>query len=122
MDRHQAALLKMLSFDEEYRSTSKPVNILNTVAQPIRQMTSILPNIANSVVIPDYVPRRSRNTRLTRNKNLNPIYDLGCETSNESPIIGNDGDHDANDCRIGKSTHLTMSTELSSIMFCPALL
>ena len=97
----------MLSFADEYRSTAKTVNILNTVAQPIRQMTSILPNIANSMEVPDFVPRRSRNTRLRRNKDINPIYDLRNETSSNCQTVGNDGDHGVNNGSTGKSTILT---------------
>ena len=44
MDRHLASLLKALSFPDLYRSTAKTANILNTVAQPRRQMTRNLPN------------------------------------------------------------------------------
>ena len=43
MDRHLATLLKALSFPSEYRSTAKPVNLLNTVAGTRRQATDILP-------------------------------------------------------------------------------
>ena len=74
MDRHEAALLKILSFPEEYRPTSKTVNILNTVAQPKRQMTKILPDMQQSKDIPLSVPRRSRNTRFNRNGSFNPLY------------------------------------------------
>ena len=93
MDRHVAALLKMLSFNEEYRSTAKTVNILNTVAPTKRQTTRILPNIEETQNIPDYIPRKSRNTRLKRKGVLNPIYDPTHQTA-PSPVqqTGSDGD------------------------------
>ena len=79
MDRHEAALLKLLSFQDEYRPTSRTVNILNTVAQPKRQMIKILPNIDHSKNIPNFVARKSRNTRLMRKGSVNPLYYTPCE-------------------------------------------
>ena len=105
MDRHQAALLKMLSFSDEYRSTAKTINILNTVAQPERQMTKILPDVPQSVEIPNFIARRTRNTRLRRNNDLNSIYDLRHQTPHQIQSIGNDGDHEINNCRTGKLTN-----------------
>ena len=42
MNRHCIALLQALSFKEMYRSTAKPVNVLNTVACSNRQVTQVL--------------------------------------------------------------------------------
>jgi len=64
MDRYLAALLKALSFPDDYKSTAKTVNILNTVAQTARQTTRILPPSQRSETIPVNIPRRSRDTRL----------------------------------------------------------
>ena len=65
MDRHLAALLMMLSFnEEEFYSTAKPVNTLNTVANPRRQTTRILPELP-SVDLPQNITRRSKNVRST---------------------------------------------------------
>ena len=75
MDRHLAALLKALSFPEEYKCTAKPSNILNTVAGLRRQSTQILPQVQSSD-LPPQVYRRSKNTRLTYLGRTNPIYDL----------------------------------------------
>ena len=70
MDRHLAAFLKALSFPEEYRSTAKTVNILNTVANTRRQTTDILPPTP-STDLPSDIRRRSRNVRANC-----PIYNL----------------------------------------------
>ena len=71
MDRHLAALLKCLSFQEEYRPTSKTVNVLNTVAETRRQTTDILPPTI-SVNVPPGIQRRSGNKRSSC-----PLYNLG---------------------------------------------
>ena len=76
MDRHLASLLKALSFPDLYRSTAKTANILNTVAQPMRQMTRILPNTQHSQDIPDQIFRRSQNSRLRVGGVVNPLYNL----------------------------------------------
>ena len=75
MDRHPAALLKALSFPENFKSTAKTVNILNTVAETARQTTRILPPTQHSEAIPDNITRRSRNSRLQIAGRPNPLYD-----------------------------------------------
>ena len=75
MDRHLGALLEGLSFRWYYHSTSRTPNILNTVAVRNRQSIVVLPPVMSSVDIPENVPRRSRNTRLTRSGQVNPLYD-----------------------------------------------
>ena len=76
MDRHLSAFLKGLSFKQEYRSTAKPCNVLNTVAETARQTTQVLPPARSSVDIPDNIERKGRNRRLKRGGALNPLYDL----------------------------------------------
>jgi hypothetical protein len=86
MDRHLAALLKALSFKHLYRSTAKTVNILNTVAEPNRQTTQILPPTQQSVNIPDSISRRSRNTRELLGNLPNPLYDLRFSSVRTTPF------------------------------------
>ena len=76
MDGHLAALLKGLSFKQLYRSTAKPVNVLNTVAERARQTTQVLPPVRNSVDIPAFIERKGRKRRLTHGGVVNPLYDL----------------------------------------------
>ena len=85
MDRHLAAFLKALSFKDLYSPTNKTVNILNTVAQPRRQTTRILPPTQASRDIPLNIPRRSRNTRRNLGGHLDPLYDLSFTAS--SPAV-----------------------------------
>ena len=78
MDRHLAALLKALSFKSLYRPTSKSVNLLNTVADPSRQTTRVLPPSFQSVDISasSVGRRRGTNRRLRLGGQLNPLYNL----------------------------------------------
>ena len=89
MDRHLAALLVGLSFKANYRSTAKPVNVLNTVAEDSRQTTQALPPTHQSVDIPDHIVRRSRNRRLYRGGEINPLYDLSVPLSAQSTFPPN---------------------------------
>ena len=63
MCRHLAAALMGLSFPQEYKSTFKSVDVLNTVASRQRQMLLIFPPNPISQPIPLDVPRRSVNWR-----------------------------------------------------------
>ena len=89
MDRHLAALLVGLSFKANYRSTAKPVNVLNTVAEHSRQTTQALPPTNQSVDIPDHIVRRSRIRRLYRGGEINPLYDLSVPLSAQSTFPPN---------------------------------
>ena len=70
MCRHLGVLLMGCSFPQAYKSTFRPANLLNTVAEVRRQTTTILPPTPTSQPIPDNIPRRSSNWRAT-----NPLYD-----------------------------------------------
>ena len=63
MDCHIAALLQGLSFKTWYKSTAKPVNVLNIVADRSRQNTQALPPTPQSADIPINIVRRGRNRR-----------------------------------------------------------
>ena len=76
MDRHLATLLKGLSFLHLYRSTAKTSNLLNTVADPIRQSLHVLPPAQHSVNLPEVIPRRSKDRRARLGGLPNPLYDL----------------------------------------------
>ena len=69
MDKHLASLLKALSFNQVYKSTARIPDMLNTVADPARQVILALPSARTSTDIPLNVQRRSRDTR--RN---DPLY------------------------------------------------
>ena len=84
MDRHLAALLKALSFPEEYKCTAKPSNVLNTVVGSRRQSTHILP-LVPSADLPSRVTRRSKNTRSIYSGRANPIYNLNIPASEANP-------------------------------------
>jgi hypothetical protein len=111
MDRHLATLLKALSFPSQYKSTAKPVNLLNTVAVTRRQATDILPP-TNSSNFPTGIQRRSRNTRTMLSGRPNPIYDLnfssagtGSSSPQQTTAPDNDsaGVNTADDASTGQS-------------------
>ena len=79
MDRHLAAFLMALSFKSLYKSTAKPVNVLNTVAETNRQNTRVLPPTQQSANIPINIRCRGRNRRENRN-GVNPVYNLSAPT------------------------------------------
>ena len=79
MDRHLAAFLMALSFKSLYKSTAKPVNVLNTVAETNRQNTQVLPPTQQSANIPINIRCRGRNRRENRN-GVNPVYNLSAPT------------------------------------------
>ena len=81
MDRHLSALLQGLSFRWFYHPTSRTPNLLNTVADSNRQSIFALPLLIESADIPDNTVRRSRNTRLTRSGQINPLYDTSSNTT-----------------------------------------
>ena len=74
--KHLAALLKVLSFPQNYRSTARGIDLLNTVADNSRQVTQILPPNRTSLQLPRNVLRKSiRNRRAYIGGQLNPLYD-----------------------------------------------
>ena len=79
MDRHLAALLQALSFKSMYKSTAKPANLLNTVAETNRQTTQALPPTQQSANIPQNIRRRGRNRRENRH-GVHPVYNLFAPT------------------------------------------
>ena len=74
MDRHLAALMMGLSFQELFKSTAKNVRILNPVALESNQCLVSLPMMHQSKEIPQQVGRRSRDTRQS---DTNPLYVFG---------------------------------------------
>ena len=82
MDRHLCALLKAMSFKELYRSTAKPSNLLNTVAEQRRQTIHVLPPSLQSSTIPAHIVRRSRNTREMCGGLPDPLYNLHFSSQN----------------------------------------
>ena len=87
MDRHLCALLKAMSFKHLYRSTAKPANVLNTVAEQNRQSTQILPPTPQSANIPPNIQRRSRNTRSMLGGIPDPLYNLHFSPANPSTSL-----------------------------------
>ena len=74
MDRHLAALMMGLSFQELFKPTAKNVRILNPVALETNQCLVSLPMMRQSREIPQQVGRRSRDTRQRED---NPLYVYG---------------------------------------------
>ena len=73
--RHLAAELKLLSFPDQYRSTARGIDLLNTMADDSRQVLRALPSADVSAAIPPRIPYRSQNTRTFIGGVLNPLYD-----------------------------------------------
>ena len=71
-----SAVLEGLSFKEFFKSTAKPVNVLNTRFENNRQTTDALPPTLSSVDIPDLIHRRDRNRRIATRGPINPLYNL----------------------------------------------
>ena len=92
MDRHLSALLQGLSFRWFYQPTSRTPNLLNTVADRNRQTTVVLPPTMVSVDIPANTVRKSRNTRLMRGGQLNPLYDTSSTTGTSGGGQGHRGE------------------------------
>ena len=73
--KHLAAELKLLSFPDQYRSTARGIDLLNTMADNSRQVLRALPSADVSAAIPQNIPYRSQNTRTFVSGVLNPLYD-----------------------------------------------
>ena len=82
--RHLAAELKLLSFPDQYRSTARGIDLLNTMADDSRQVLRALPSADVSAAIPRNIPYRSQNTRTFVGGVLNPLYDT--RIPNPAPI------------------------------------
>ena len=82
--RHLAAELKLLSFPDQYRSTARGFDLLNTMADNSRQVLRALPSADVSAAIPQNIPYRSQNTRTFVSGVLNPLYDT--RIPNPSPM------------------------------------
>ncbi len=74
MDRHLAALIMGLSFQDLFKSTAKNVRILNPVALETNQCLVSLPMMQQSREIPQQVGRRTRDRRQS---DTNPLYVYG---------------------------------------------
>ena len=74
MDRHLAALVMGLSFQELFKSTAKNVRIMNPVALESNQCLVSLPMMQQSREIPEQVGRRTRDRRQS---DTNPLYVYG---------------------------------------------
>ena len=73
--KHLAAMLKLVSFPDQYRSTGRGIDLLNTMADNSRQVVRVLPSADVSAAIPQNIPYRSQNTRTFVGGILNPLYD-----------------------------------------------
>ena len=83
--KHLSALLKALSFPDQYRCTARGIDLLNTVVDDTRQVLRILPSSDLSAAIPQNIHRRSVNRRTTIGGVINPLYD----TTTSAPTPSN---------------------------------
>ena len=74
-DKHTAAAIELLSFKDQYRSTARGIDLLNTVVDDARQVLRSHPSADISAAVPRNIVRRSRNTRTNVGGNINPLYD-----------------------------------------------
>ena len=89
MDRRCGTLLLALSFKHMCTSTANPVNVLNTVACTKRQTTVVLPPANASADFPRHPNRRGTNTRIKRQRKVNPLYNLSTASSASMMIASN---------------------------------
>ena len=86
MDRHLAALLMGLSFQEHFKSTAKEYRLLNPVGLDSNQCLIALPMGQQSQDIPQHDTRRSQDTRQMES---NPLYVYGAlPTQQRSTTLG----------------------------------
>ena len=82
MDRHLAAFVMGLAFQEHFKSTAKDYRLLNPVGLDANQCLVALPMGQQSQDIPQHDARRSRDTRQMES---NPLYVFGALPTQQQP-------------------------------------